>query len=407
MPSVLLVSYFFPPIGGVGAQRALRFARYLPAHGWDVTVLAPATSSYSLADEFPTDRDSGYDVVRTRSMDVPRRYSRLGQRIYPVLMFPDDRRLWALHAAPVAKRLARSADVVMSSALPMTSHLVGLAAARSGRKPWIADFKDPFLTNPHLQHAPRAASRERLERRLLGEASAVTVVTDDMERDFAARTSTPVCTIENGFDPDEFTAARPSRLPGQRTLVHTGSLYGLQSLMPVVDALRLVCGRAPRVREALRLHFVGSVDGGQKALAMRSDVADMISFLPYVPRHEALGIMRGADALLLLLSEDLAHAATGKVFDYLGSGRPILALVPPSPAGRIAAAAGGTVTHAVEDFADALIRFVEEGLPPVAPVEADAVARYTADRLASRLARVLGETLERSESIAAVPRGER
>jgi glycosyltransferase involved in cell wall biosynthesis len=407
VPRLLLVSYFFPPIGGVGAQRALRFARYLPEHGWDVTVLAPATSNYALVDEFPTARDGGYEVARTRSIDVPRRYSRLGQRIYPVVMFPDDRRLWALHASRVAGQLARTCDVVMSSALPMTSHIVGRAATRAGRLPWVVDFQDPYVTNPHLANAPRARSRERLERRVLSEASAITVVTDDMERDFAARTESPVTVIENGFDPDEFAAASTVSLPGQRTLVYLGSLYGSQSLVPVVEAMRLACERAPHIRETLMVHFVGSVADWQKAHALQSDVADMVSFTSYVPRQEALGIMLGADALLLLLSEDLAHAATGKVFDYLGSGRPILALVPPSPAGRIAAAAGGTVTHTIEDFADALIRLAGDGLPSAAPAESEAVARYAADRLTSRFVDVLDEVLGRSRAPVAPLRRER
>jgi len=391
MKRLLLVTYFFPPLGGVAPQRPLRFARYLPELGWDVTVLAPREAEYRAKDELHTDRDQLYKVVRTRSMDsLKRGQSYRARLVRERFLFPDERALWRLTAVPAARRLARKADVILSTSPPVSAHLVAMNAAERTGTPWIADFRDPYVTNPNLESISADVRHVRLEERLLRVASAVTVVTPEMREDFAGRTVAPVHTITNGYDPDELALLQPEALSGRVSLLHAGSLYGRRSLEPVVRALELAVGKDSHLRGQLRVHFVGFVDEDQRELALASGVSDMMEFTGFVPRRRALEMMLGADALLLIVSRDMPHAATGKVFDYIASRRPIVGLVPDGTAARIVVEAGGTIVHDVDGLASMLRAMASGGVAMTSVSStADVLERYSARTLACQLAGVL------------------
>lgn len=391
MSRLLLVSYYFPPLGGVGSQRALRFARYLPDFGWQVTVVTPRTSDYALRDALTTKRDHGYRVVRTPAMDVPRRVPCMHRWISRNVLFPDERAIWGLLSGSHVLRLAKECDVVMSTSPPVTTHVLACRAARAAGVPWIADFRDPYMP-PVDASQGRVRRHERLERQLLSAADAITVTSPTTQSDFAARTSAPVHTVLNGYDPEELLGIEAARLPGGFTVLHVGSLYGQRSISPTLEALEIVVRRVPELRSLLRMHFVGRVDAAERQRAIQSRVADIVSFTGFVPREQALALMLGADALLLVVAPEHAHAIPAKLYDYLACRVPVLALAPEGDAARIVREAGGVVAHTPADLADELARM--RTLPRIKTDEGPrGRQQYEAEAVTARMAQVLSGVL--------------
>ena len=362
---LLIVTYYFPPSGGAGVQRTLKLTKYLRSHGVEPVVLTVEAGAYpSLDPTLEADVPPGVRVIRTRALDPFGLYGaltgrsredavavgsvgearsvgeRLGLWARANVFLPDARVGWVPFAAREARRLVRAGEVdaVLTSGPPHSTHLVGLRLRRllsSRGLPWVADFRDPwtginFYDELPMSAAARALDR-RLERRVLRSADAVVTVSPTWARELDAKGGLPAGTVRviaNGFDPDD--VAGPAVAPSRETfdLVYVGSLYGSrdpETLWRAVEALR-ARGRVPR----LRIRLVGRVDDAVRSSLRDHGLSDAAHEIGVVPHAEAVRAMRGA-ALLFLSVEPVSNAAgilTGKLYEYLASGRPVLALGP-------------------------------------------------------------------------------
>jgi glycosyltransferase involved in cell wall biosynthesis len=344
MRRLLLVTYFFPPLGGPGVFRPLRLAKYLPREGWQVTVLTVDARVRVLKDPDLL-RDVPPEVRVERSATLEPRsalialnklgLSGLTKRIAPWLMLPDDQRGWVFFARRRGLKvlLAERHDAIVSTAGPYSAHLVGLALARRSHLPWIADFRDEWTGNPYLAGAyptrHHLEASRRWERRVLEEATRVTCVSapwlDGLRAVVPQLDREKFWVLPNGYDGEHFPSPLPA-VPERFRIVYTGMFYGHRSATPFLDGLQRALAGGGIDRDDVEVLFVGHTGFGE---LLPAAVRSVVKIVEHRPHFEAIETMRSAAVLLLVVPRAGGPGNhTGKLFPYLAAGRPILALAP-------------------------------------------------------------------------------
>jgi glycosyltransferase involved in cell wall biosynthesis len=402
---VLVLAYFFPPVGGAGVQRTLKFVKYLAQLGWDATVVAPRSRAYRirdsslLADVPPTTR-----VRRTASLPLARYVGyglhRLGLvRLSAYVVWPDGGIGWSPFALLTTLRAVRRdrPDVVFSTSAPFGSHLVALLVARITGLPWVADFRDEWATNPHLADQPRVLAEltARVERAITARADRVVVAADYFELAGLPRTDPKRVEIVNGVDDEDLAHNSPAAPPSDRfVLAHVGTLYDIRDPSPALRALAALIRR-------------GVVDGDRFEVRLVGNVW-LSGFLPppeirltttgYVDHANAIAEMRAATALLLYVP-GASLAPSGKLFEYLASGRPVLSLArSDNAASRLVETWNAGVVadpHDEEAIGQAILalweRWADDALPDQQAVRAKTLEHFSRRTAARKLAQVLDE----------------
>jgi glycosyltransferase involved in cell wall biosynthesis len=353
----LVVCYDYPRPGAPGANRWAVMAKYLRRLGHEVTVLTAAS---------PGSRTGEADgVVRTPDLNSSRTLRKLLRRpavtggstaaaspsvrpstLLTKVVVPDAYLLsWSPWAYRAMNRILRddTTDCLITSGPPHSTHLLGLARRR--RSPvWIAEFRDGWLFEPPhapLPTAPQLALDRRFERQVARQADAVVAVTQPIVDDFRLRLGVPAHLVSNGWDPElAETGASPSD-EGKFTFLHTGTTTGGSGRdpRPLLAAVRLLLDQDPSLGERAEFLFAGMSSSDDLDLLRDPRLDGIVRYLGFVTRPEAVELQRRADALLLLTSDRVCEA-TGKLFEYLGSGRPIVALAENNEAARIVAETG-------------------------------------------------------------------
>jgi glycosyltransferase involved in cell wall biosynthesis len=406
-PRLLLVTYYYPPLGGSGVFRPLRLSKYLPATGWDVTVLTVSEKTRVLKDpSLIADVPAGMRVERTGSVE-PRlamiAFNRMGlrswvRRIEPWFMVPDDQLGWVGPATRRACRVLtdRRHDAVLTTAGPYSAHLVGRRIQQRFGLPWVADFRDEWTTNPYLlDRYPTAWHRRlnrRLEREVVQRADRVVCVSrpwlDSIHRCAPAEPPGKFVVLPNGYDADHFPDVAPRR-PDRFRIVHTGTFYGHRSPVAFLEALRRVVveGSIPTDDLEVVLMGHGATTAGLPAQLERT-IAPHLRLVGHRPYREALALIGEAAVLLLVIPrEGGAGNHTGKLFPYLASGRPILALAPePNVAAELIRDSRSGIVTAPDDPAAirvALERLYADWKDGTTPVQRrEVVERYEGSRQA-------------------------
>ncbi len=356
---LLLLSYFYPPLAGGGVHRALGFTRWLPEHGWDCTVVCAGPEDYWVRDETLEGRiPPATEVIRVpggsalsawlglaRGLGRGRREP-AGRRSGAVfgglrelsswMLLPDSYVGWAARARrATASRLERG-DVaaVLSTSPPDSVHLAAAPLARRFRLPWIADFRDPWV-GLHYRRPPtswHAARQRELERRVLRGADLVLSVTrthaDDLERDAATRPGR-VVHLPNGYEPDVSPREPVRRDPEHFKLVFTGTLSLMPDAETLFEALHQLFARRPEARRRIRARLAGPFEAEYEDRAVALGLKGIVELSGPVAHAEARALQRGADLLMLWTPRGYRNCVPGKVYEYLDSGRPLLALLEP------------------------------------------------------------------------------
>jgi glycosyltransferase involved in cell wall biosynthesis len=356
---VLMISCAFPPTGGPGVQRSVKFAKYLPACGWFPTVwacdpLEGMPRDPSLLDDLPADvivhRRGCHDRTHTarklvRFMQGGGAFaSRVGAALDWRLdnwltrnPLPDPFISWAQSSVEPLVNLIRHEhiDAVYSTFSPASNHVLGLALNRRTGLPWIADFRDLWTDDYRYNEsspARRNAHRE-LEQEILEAADLVIGVTDRQTALLASRVPAKrhkFYTITNGFDPVDFDIIEPpaSRHPGRFVLAHVGRFDRWRTGDPLFDGLKRFASDLGSRIDRFVLRIVGHADEStlQSIRATGLDCA----FTGYVSHAEAVQEMFAADGLLLCVpgGPNGDTVIPAKLFEYLASGRPILGVGP-------------------------------------------------------------------------------
>lgn len=424
---VLLVSYFFPPLGGAGVQRTVKFARYLPEFGWEpLVVTGPGVTGdrWAPLDESLAEDTRGVEVIRTPGT-LPVESG--GGRLTNILRKAQGQSAFARWWPPAAVSAARSApaaDVVLVTMSPFETAKAAAMIARTRGVPWVADLRDPWALDEMFVYPTSLHRRwaEREMRRDLASASAIVMNTPEARARLLDRFpefgDRPVVVISNGYDASDFTLPPPVRDDDCFWIVHTGYLHtesgielrnrgrlrrmaggavaGLDMLtrshVMLLDAVEDLGTRSDLAR-GLQLHLAGVTSDEDRRIS-----SGMVRFHGYLPHSESIALIRKAD-LLFLPMHDLptgkrATIIPGKTYEYLAAGRPILAAVPDGDARDLLAAAGNAYLvrpSDVRSMTRALVLAIEakSGKVRMDPAPAEMLARYERRYLTGQVAALL------------------
>lgn len=368
------------------------------------------------------------------------------RRLLAAFNQPESPALWSAAASRAAVRLVQEApfDAVATSGPPHSVHRVGLALKRRFGLAWIADLRDPITTN--FAYAPPSddadACWKRLERDIVGAADRIVVTCDDFAEDLRARhasvgrirgqtdpTSARIITIPNGYDPEDMaqgattltprpdlpaaappTASRPAGSSPCFTLTYVGAFYKQQSIAPVLDACRLLLAARPELQGRFRLEHVGSLAAHQASLIEPAD-ATYLARIGYLTHHAAIARMQAADALLLIVPPNAGGrlCIPAKTFEYLATGRPIVAVVHAGTALERLLRAAGNATIITDFSAGALARAIERriysshGAASSDPRRTELLQRFTRQSIAIQYAETLTAVASKSAAAAISP----
>jgi len=448
LKKVLIISYYFPPSGGPGVQRVLKFVKYLPLFGWEAIVLTVEDGDFPARDEsLLKEIPDGVKVFRTRifepyslyrtltgkskgtAVDVDnitiggkkRLSERLAEFIRATFFIPDARKGWKKYAVRQGKRIiaAEKPDLIFSSSPPYTCALIAMELKKYAYKslgmniPWVSDFRDAwtgYLSSPNRWFIPSAIDRS-MERRTLAGADALTIVAKGIESDF--RNKYPEISdkkkfvlLTNGFDSDDYSQAVVDSTKNDKfTIVYTGSMYGKRNPYYLLDTVAGLVNKGTIDPAKLKFIFVGRMGGEISAYINNSLLKNSIECIEYVTHSESINYLMKADAMLLLIDEDKYSKMilSGKVFEYLGAsmitGKPVLAITGEGEASDlIHETSSGTVVphHQPEKLAEVFLKYYNGFLEnnDSYSVNKKAIKQYERRALTKKLAEVLDDTVK-------------
>ncbi len=437
--SVLIISYDWPPMVS-GVRRWVKFARYLPDFGYQPFVVCARPTDYGPHDSEPLVNDvaavparmaRAYDVYhlaqwfrdlrRGHKTDYtapaadagpPPPADTLGaivmqgckRAVHSALnfcMLPDDRRGWVRSAVKVSEKMIAKYRIkkIVTTSYPHSAHLVGLALKT--RRPdlfWLADFRDGWVQNPYFAYAPTPFHRrwqERKEAEVVRCADAVTTVCQPIASHLveAAAFSKPVHVISNGYDRADMPA-KPVQPFDKLTLAYTGTLFMHRTPDMFFTCLHDILRDVPNPDTKMQVIFMCEAKPEHYAIVERYGLDNIVRFVPMGSHRAALELQARADGLLLFenTAPNSEIMLTQKIFEYIASGRPILAIAPEGAMANVLRAAGCGVVVPPDDrrsIRDALHSLLAlDGSFPYEPKRAY-IEQFDRVNLTRRLARVL------------------
>lgn len=366
---VLIVTYYWPPTGGSGVQRWVKFAKYLPAEGWQPVIYTPENPEQLAVDKsLLGDIPQEAEVIKTKIWEPYEAYRKLtgkgakkapAREVNPInaqkkslpsrialwargnLFIPDPRIFWVKPSVKFLSEYLKDhpVDAIVTSGPPQSMHLIGRDLRRSllkqGRQAprWIVDFRDPWTEMFYFKHLglTRASEKKhrKMEQSVLDECDAIISVTPLVQKDFQAATKTPVHLITNGFDEDDFpTADSGDKLSEHFTIVHTGLFAADGNPLNLWKALADICKEDDGFRERMRLRLIGKVDNQIVQAIRDAGIGDNLENLGYLDHTRTVIEQQNASMLILPLRQEPEYRKVlpGKIFEYLASRRPVLGI---------------------------------------------------------------------------------
>lgn len=372
MKRVLIISYYWPPTGGSGVQRWVKFAKYLPSEGWQPVIYTPENPEqlavdHSLEAEIPAEAE----IVKTRIVEPYELYKKFLKRsghskeaveVNPVnaqnksalqkiamwvrgnLFRPDPRCMWIRPSVKFLKKYLEEhpVDLIVSTGPPQSMHMIGMKLAGETGLPWIADFRDPWTKIFYFKHLSMTAATERwhkkMEKKVLDNATVVVAVSPLVQQEFQAMTKTPVRLITNGFDECDFAGETCHDAAGGKdkdfTLTHTGLFAADGNPTTLWEVLAEKCKEDKVFRKYLRIKLIGKTDRQITESIEAAGLGESLTDMGYQPHEKAVEEQRKASLLILPLRKEPEYKAVlpGKLFEYLASSRPVLGIGQPDGA---------------------------------------------------------------------------
>ena len=438
MKRVLIISYYWPPTGGSGVQRWVKFAKYLPSEGWQPVIYTPENPEQlaideSLAAEIP----ETIEIVKTRILEPYELYKKLLRKsghskeaveVNPVnaqnksflqkvamwvrgnLFRPDPRCLWIRPSVKFLKKYLEEhpVDLIVSTGPPQSMHMIALKLARQTGLPWIADFRDPWTKIFYFKHLSMTRATEKwhhkMEKKVLDEAIAVVAVSPLVQQEFQAMTQTPVELITNGFDECDFAAEKCIEAYGEPekpfVITHTGLFAADGNPTVLWEVLAEKCKTCDEFRKRLRINLIGKTDEQIIKAICDAGLEDNLNNLGYQPHAKAIEEQRQASLLILPLRKEPEYKAVlpGKLFEYLASWRPVLGIGQPD--GAMSMILNNTKTGLVLDWEDnkSIAKYIDlcwdKHLAGKLIVEGADISQFARRNLTRRMAELFDKTIK-------------
>ncbi|NDG52089.1 MAG: glycosyl transferase family 1 [Flavobacteriia bacterium] len=359
MKKVLIITYYWPPGSGPGVQRFLKFSKYLREFAWEPVILTVDNGSYPSIDQsLEQDIPNGVHVYRSQSFEPFRWYNllkgktsknasigaiglqsrsffqRLALYIRANFFIPDARVGWNRYAIKKARTIFKEHDIdaIISTGPPHSSHLIAYALKKKYKKPWIADLRDPWTTVFYNAYFPRIESVKKKDKQLedlvLKNADSVSVVSQGMHDEFSDR-SNDISLIYNGFDDADFKGLKKDK-NDKFTIAYVGNFKPNQNAVLVWECLKELGDKNAQFKSDLNISLTGNIDSSVVNSLQENGLKEQLSIDGFAAHHTAVQRMLDASLLLFVIpvSERNHLIITGKLFEYLATGNPILAIGP-------------------------------------------------------------------------------
>jgi glycosyltransferase involved in cell wall biosynthesis len=356
---LLIITYYFPPAGGPGVQRWLKFVKYLPEFGVQPIVYVPKNPTYPIVDEGLVSEVSDQVIVIKNKIIEPyqlasffskNKTKKIASGIIPNqkkqsfldktflwirgnLFIPDARVLWVKPSVSFLEKyiVENNIDTIVTSGPPHSLHLIGLELKQKLNVKWFADFRDPWTTigyHKSLRLSSYAAKKhKKLEHQVLNTADTILVTSKTTKAEFQEITTKPIEVITNGYDVENVDK---QTLDTKFTLAHIGSFLSERNPLFLWECLVELLQEIPEFKQHLQIKLIGAVSQEVLETITKFKLDKYLNNLGYVSHNEAIAHQKKSQVLLLIEinSEDTKSIIPGKLFEYMVSNRPIIAIGP-------------------------------------------------------------------------------
>jgi len=354
MKKALIITYYWPPAGGAGVQRWLKFVKYFRDYGIEPVVYTVKNPNYPIQDatlrnDIPTDIEvlqqaiwepNNIGLFKKKKRESagflnpnPSFLGKLVQYIRANYFIPDARKFWIKPSVKYLKKYLKThpIDIVITTGPPHSVHLIGLKLKEDLDCTWMADFRDPWTEIDYFHQLPLTEKSKKkhanLEGSVLTKADAVLVVGKTMHKKYSEYNK-HVFTVTNGYDGAVPEAT--SKLDGKFTLTHVGSMNADRNPKILWKALSDLLLNTPQFKQDFELKLVGKIDQNVLADIAAYKLSKFAKNISYIPYNEVEDLQKKSQVLLLIVNNvpSAGGIITGKVFEYLNAMRPIIAIAP-------------------------------------------------------------------------------
>ena len=427
MKKALIISYYWPPSGGAGVQRWLKFVKYLRDFGWEPVVFCPENPEYpeadlSLAKDVPVDLEilkypiwepyQLYKKLLGRKKEEKINAAFLSEKkknktlenisvwIRGNFFIPDARKFWIRPSVKYLKKYLTDhpVEVIISTGPPHSTHLIARQLASHFNLPWLADFRDPWTNIDFYKDLKLTAWADKkhreLEWQVLRNANAITVISNSMADDFNKIFKRSYEVITNGYDSDDVVPGSP-KLDKKFSIAHIGTLVSSRNPITLWEALKTLLTTVPGFAEDLEIKLVGKVDFTVTSTMENFGLTRFIRKIDYMPHDEVVKCQQQSQVLLLIINNtpNSRMILTGKFFEYLAAKRPVLCLGPED--GDAARILHDTHAGLLADFGDVekmkshILHFYEGYKNGSLTIQSRETEKYSRKELTRKLALVL------------------
>lgn len=384
MKKVLIITYYWPPMGGGGVQRWLKTTKYLREHGWEPVIFTTENGEASVIDESSFKQiPEGIETVRVPIWEPFDLYKKItgkkkGEKLVPGtvsekkrsftqklsvwvrgnLFIPDARKFWIKPASKYLNDYLKNTqiDAVVSTGPPHTTHMIALNVVKKHNIPWLADFRDPW-TNIDFYHELMLSKwadkqHKKKELQVLKTASKVVTVTWSWGEDFMRICGKMPMVITNGYDPADFENAGKVKLDEKFTITHAGSLNDDRNPHILWKVLAKMCDEIDGFSQDLEVKFIGQVSAAATEEAKSLGLEKQLNLIDNQPHKVVVEELIKSQLLLLPLNDvpNIDGVVPGKLYEYIGAKRPIVCIG--KPTGDAAKIITETNAGEVADFND-------------------------------------------------------
>ncbi len=359
---VLIITYYWPPSGGAGVQRWLKFVKYLPEFGWEPVIYTPENPEFPVLDTtLEKDIPEGITILKTKVWEPysfykkfiglkkedkinasfmsekkkPKLTENISVWVRGNLFIPDARKYWIKPSVNhLSKYLQENpVDAIVSTGPPHSMHMIALGLKKKFNIPWLADFRDPWTQIDFYQDLKLSRCADRthrmLEKQVLKSADQVVVISNGMRKGFNEFYQRDYEVITNGFDGDDLPKQKVDQ-DKKFSIAHIGTLAKSRNPKSLWKALKTLTNENEAFGKAMEIKLVGKVDFHVMESINANGLGKYLRHIPYLSHDKVLEEQQRS-AVLLLLINDTPNAKmilTGKVFEYLSAQRPIVCIGP-------------------------------------------------------------------------------
>lgn len=372
MKKVLIIAYYFPPLGWSGVQRTLKFVKYLRDFGWEPVVATVGKTKFSVLDEsLLEDIPEGIEIIRiddVKFKDITdemkekmRQYTNpsfdiisdenlkneyekqiegIFEKLRSFVLLPDGNAVWANN---VIKEISdkinlQDISVIYTTSSPYSTHIAGYFLRKKYNLPWVADFRDEWTNNPYIsldKNSLRFKMEKGIENSIVNVADKIITTTELAKENYLSIYSLDrkkVFTITNGYDEKDFINIQDKSGKEVFKVVHNGSFYSEIDPYTFIKAINNLINKRLINKSKIRITFVGKNDENinNNTFKIANTIESLLDIKGYISHKKSLNEASKANLYLLILGPNKKSEAVfpGKVFEYLRLKKPILALSP-------------------------------------------------------------------------------